>query len=152
MRRILKKIFRKLHLIDEKNSARKNVEIVPIQPHLNLIVYWKVLQVGKGPALILEAYGKEILKFDCFGKKDGHYHVAPNYGKRISFDEQTAIKQIDRTAIELKENAQFYLGKQEDERIKHLKIDQTKMATASDYAKQKMIFFLQNVSELDELI
>ena len=77
LKRILKKNLIKLKLIDQ---VRKDVEIIPIQPNLELVVYWKVLQVGRGPALILQAYGKEVLKFDCFGRDDGHFHVAPNYG------------------------------------------------------------------------
>jgi hypothetical protein len=70
--------LRKLRLLDQlKDQVRKDVEIISIQLNLELVVYWKVLRIGKGPVVTLRAYGNEVLKFDCFRKDDGHYHVAP---------------------------------------------------------------------------
>lgn len=155
MKRFLKKILVKLRILDRqsnhKESIRKDVEVIPVQPNLEFVVYWKVLEVGKGPALILKAYGKEILKFDCFGKNDGHFHAAPDYGKRIFFEEQTASAQIEQTESELKANAQFYLESQEEVRIRKIKIDQENFKTAIDVAKKKLNHFLQTIPELEEI-
>jgi hypothetical protein len=38
-------------------------------------VYWKILPIGKGPAVSLYAFGFQILRFDCFGATDGHFHL-----------------------------------------------------------------------------
>ncbi len=92
-----------------------------------------------------------MLKFDCFGRGDGHFHVRPNYGERIFFDETTAKDQIERTARELRENAQFYLNKQGEERIKNIEIDPEKMAKALAPAEEKMLHFLQTIPELEEI-
>lgn len=151
LKKILTKLFIKLGIRDQRNLIRQDVETIPVQPNVNLIVYWKVLQVGKGPALILKAHGKEVLKFDCFGRGDGHYHVAPNYAERIFFEEQTASAQIERTSKELKEKAQFYLENQKEENIRIIKIDQEKLIHAIDLAKSKMIYFLKVIPELEEL-
>lgn len=151
----MKKILRKLKLYDQQSvrreSIRKDVEIIPIQTNLELVVYWKVLRIGKGPAVILQAHKKEILKFDCFGKDDGHFHAAPNYGKRIFFEEETALDQIEQTVRELNEKGQFYLNKQEQSAIRNIEIDQEKLSKAVEQAKKKMILFVETVPELDEL-
>ena len=63
--------------------------IFKIQEDVLFQVYWKSLPIGTGPAVILKAFGQEILKFDCFGKEKGHFHVAPNYEFRIYFGEET---------------------------------------------------------------
>lgn len=155
MKSLIRKILRKLKFLGQQNSrrgrVRKDVEIIPIQPNLEFIVYWKVLRIGKGPALILKAHGKEVIKFDCFGRGDGHYHVAPNYPERIFFEEQTASAQIEWTLRELKENAQYYMENQTEEHIRTVKIDQEKLIQATDLAKTKMIYFLQVIPELEDL-
>ncbi|MCG2590043.1 hypothetical protein [Rhodohalobacter sulfatireducens] len=148
----MKKILIKLGLLDQpKGQIRKDVEIIPIQPNLELVVYWKVLRIGKGPTAILQAFGNEIIKFDCFGKNDGHYHLAPNIVERIFFEEETAFGQINKTAKELVNNSQTYLERQQEDHIRNIKIDQEKFSNAVEMAKKKMNFFLQTVPELKDL-
>lgn len=148
---ILRRLLIKIGLRKHTDHIRKDVEIIRIQPNLKLIVYWKVLHIGKGPAVILQAYNKEILKFDCFGKDEGHYHAAPDYEKRIFFEEETVPAQINRTAIELKENAQSYLKRQEDTKIQNIELDRKQILKAVDQAEKKMIFFLETIPELKDL-
>jgi hypothetical protein len=155
LKSLIRKILRKLRLLGQQNGQegriRKDVKIISIQPNLEFIVYWKVLKIGKGPALILKAHGKEVLKFDCFGRGDGHYHVAPNYAERIFFEEQTASAQIERTSKELKDKAQFYLENQKEEHIRTIKIDQEKLIHAIGLAKSQMIYFLESIPEMEDL-
>jgi hypothetical protein len=141
----------KLRLLDQQKAVRKDVEIIPVQPNLELVVYWKTLEIGKGPALILQAHGKEILKFDCFGKDDGHFHAAPEFQKKIFFEEETASGQIEHTVRELKEKAQFYLEKQGEDHIRKVKINQENLCAAVVQAKKKMLNFLEDVPELKDL-
>lgn len=150
-RKIVKWFLIKIGLKKQKGQIRKDVEIIPIQPNLELIVYWKVLRIGKGPAVILQAYGNEVLKFDCFGKNEGHYHVAPNIGERIFFEEETAFGQIKKTAKELVNNSQTHLERQKEDHIRNIKIEQEKFSKAVEMAKNKMNFFLQTIPELKDL-
>jgi len=36
------------------------------------LIYWKSLEIGTGPAVFLQAFDLEIVKFDCLGKDKGH--------------------------------------------------------------------------------
>lgn len=104
----------------ESQVIHENEVIYKVQEDVVFEVYTKSLSIGAGPAVILKAFGQEILKFDCFGKEKGHYHISPNYGFRILFVEQTVPKQIQRTIQELKVNGMRYLKMQKDPRIKEL--------------------------------
>ncbi len=55
------------HLESAAAEIRRDVEWLRVQPDVNLKVYWKVLPIGKGPAISLYAFGFQILRFDCFG-------------------------------------------------------------------------------------
>lgn len=155
VKNLAKKVLKKAGLREPRNGQKKrvrnDVEIIPIQAGLKFEVYWKILKIGKGPALILKSRGKEVMKFDCFGKDKGHYHVAPHYNFRIFFPEEKAIDQIKRTSLELRNNAQKYIALQTDERIKQIKIDKDKFDIAVQEAEEKMIYFLQTVPEFEEL-
>lgn len=121
MKKILGKILRKLGWIKPKPQPQVTHEdevIFKIQDDVFFQVYWKSFQVGTGPAVILKAFGQEVLKFDCFGKEKGHYHIAPNYDFRIYFVEDTVDQQIQRTILELRVNGLRYLKIQKDPRIK----------------------------------
>lgn len=135
----------------QKALVRRDVEIISVQPNLDLVVYWKVLRIGKGPAVVVETYGNEILKFDCFGKGEGHYHVAPNFGERIFFEKPSAMDQIDLTVMEIEENLQTHLKNQREPKINQLKVDLHNLALAVDHAKLRMVHFLETVPELKEL-
>ena len=152
LRNFVKRILIKLGLRNQiQKSVRRDIEIIPIQANLDLLVYWKVLTIGKGPAVSLKAFESEILKFDCFGVKKGHYHVAPDYSTRISFEEETTTEQIQRTCSELMENAQKYLSVQPDDRINNLKIEKDLLFQAVKKAEEKMKYFIQTIPELKDL-
>jgi len=134
-----------------RGQIRKDVTVIPVQPNLDLIVYWKVLDIGKGPAAVLKVHETEVLKFDCFGMEKGHFHVAPNYGKRIFFQDNTAIEQIERTVQELNVNAQYYLNQLEQAHIRSITIEVEKLKDSTEIAKRKMIEFLNTVPALEDL-
>ena len=125
----------------ERRFARKNVHRIDIQEYVYFNVYWKVLQIGKGPAVTLNIYNNEILKFDCFGKNDGHYHISPKYNKRIYFEEETAFQQIEKTSSELRDNIKKYLAINTDKEVREITINQQKLDNAVDKMKDKMIHF-----------
>ncbi|HKW91653.1 MAG TPA: hypothetical protein VJX92_07120 [Methylomirabilota bacterium] len=75
-------------------------------------VFWKVLDIGRGPAVSRFIRDTEVMKFDCFGEGRGHVHI--DFGRtrhltalahhRLYLGEKTVEEQIDRTIFELRMN------------------------------------------------
>lgn len=133
----------------QKNPIiRRDVSIIPIQPNMHFEVYWKVLDIGKGPAVILYAYNKEIVKFDFFGDGDGHYHIRPYASLRIYFIEKNAKDQLQRAIHELLLNAQKYLKNQPEEIIQDLKINRNRFSIAIEEMEKEILYILKNVEDV----
>lgn len=120
----------------------------PICEQLSFLVYWKVLSVGKGPAVILKAFDQEILKFDCFGEKDGHYHIAPQYDFRIYFWEKSVEDQIERTIQELQTNGLRYLKNQADPKVNSIQPSPASYSKAILEVEKLLLHFSQTVKEI----
>lgn len=151
MKRTLRKVLVKLKLIPASTSGyvqRMDLSEIPICDNLSFLVYWKILYIGKGPAVVLKAFDKEILKFDCFGEMDGHYHIAPDYNSRIYFTEKTALEQIERTVSELRINGRRYLGLQEDSNIRQIRPNPAQYDSAVDSVEKLLIHFHRNVKDI----
>ena len=88
-------------------SIRKDVVKLPLQENAYFLVYHKHLDIGFGPTVLLCVFGKEILKFDCFGKDKGHYHNLN--GDRIFFEESTVEEQITKSMQIVTENADKWI-------------------------------------------
>lgn len=152
LKRILRLFKKKNHLLNPP-KLRKDVLNIKVQEDVYFQVYWKVLEIGKGPAVILYIFSREVLKFDCFGKAKGHFHVAGyklngSTGKRIYFKEESAYEQIEWTVHELKTNHSHYLQKNKNKRIRELHIDQKDLESAIVSVRSKMIEFIENIPEL----
>ena len=132
---IYRKVFGKPRPLPIKRNDLKTFEI---EENLNLLVYWKSLEIGIGPAVILMAFDQEILKFDCFGKGKGHYHIAPHYDFRIYFVEETVTDQITRSITELRLNGLRYLKNQKDPRFKSFTLDESNYSLKLDQAEQML--------------
>jgi hypothetical protein len=148
MKKTLGKILRKLGWIKPKPQPQVTHEdevIFKIQENVIFQVYWKSFQVGTGPAVILKAFGQEILKFDCFGKEKGHYHIAPNYEFRIYFVEETVSEQIQRTIKELEINGLRYLKMQQDPRIKALDFSTSSYTEVLKLVESTLIQYHENL-------
>lgn len=127
---------------------RMDLKEIAICENLSLLVYWKILDIGKGPAVILKAFDKEILKFDCLGEKNAHYHIAPNFNLRIFFLEKTVKDQVNRSVAELKINGLKYLRLQKDLKIRAIQPNLTQYSSAIDSAEKVLIHFYQTVKEI----
>ena len=99
------------HLDLAPGEIRRDVEWIRVQPDVNLKVYWHMVPIGKGigkgPAISLYAFGFQILKFDCFGARDGHFHLflgwpSPTSEDRIWLPEPSGTAQVERAIFELK--------------------------------------------------
>lgn len=145
------KVLRKLKLTPPPVSdpvKRMDLKELAICDNLSFLVYWKILEIGKGPAVILKAFDKEILKFDCFGEKDGHYHIAPNYDFRIYFLEKTVSDQVKRTVAELKINGLKYLSLQKDPKIRALRPSFAQYNSTIDSVEKLLTHFHLTVKEI----
>ena len=133
---------------------RRDVSDIHFQKDLKLTVYWKILEIGKGPSVIFSFRNKAIIRFDCFGKGDGHYHVYPDYN-RIWFSEESALEQVHLTKAELKHSAQKYLDKYientDQAGHKQVRIDNSSFQTALNEMETMMIAFLNDIEELEGL-
>ena len=137
-------------------GIRRDVEWIGVQPDVDLEVYWKVLPIGKGPAISLYAFGFQILKFDCFGATDGHFHLflgwpSPTSEDRIWLPEPNATAQVERAIFELRRNAPYYLQRHADERVRRLRLESEAWSTACTRARDKMLHFLRSVPELADV-
>ena len=134
-------------------GIRRDVEWIRVQPDVDLEVYWKVLPIGKGPAISLYAFGFQILRFDCFGARDGHFHLllgwpSPTSEDRIWLPEANATAQVERTVFELTKNVTYYLQRHNDERVRSLHLEPARWSAACTQARDKMLYFLSSVPEL----
>ena len=153
---ILRKVKRKvLNQPSIKSNShppiRRDLERIQIVPNLALLVYWKELKIGKGPAAVLEAFGSEIMKFDCFGKDKGHFHVKPHYDFRIFFVEETIEEQILRSRKEILTNFKRYLSMQSEDNIRHFVVSQEALETSTLTMEKKMKFFAHHIPELADV-
>jgi len=124
--------------------SRNDLVTYDIQDHVKLNVYWKTPVNGNGPALTLSVYDLEVLRFDCFGKGDGHFHI--HFGRdfgaqqnRIFLPETTHEAQIDRSFFELRKNLYYYLQRNRDRRIRNVKIDTDNMEHVLVPIHEKMV-------------
>lgn len=90
------------------------------------------------------------MKFDCFGKDKGHYHISPKYNFRIFFIENTRKSQIKRSINELKTNTQNYLKHHPDQRFNQLVLSTSAFYDSLDRAEQQLIAFVETIVEFQE--
>ena len=134
-------------------NIRKDIVDIIIQDGVFLEVYWKILEIGKGPAVTLVVYDYEILRFDCFGKEKGHYHIMlreyeNKSEQRIYFPEKTVEEQIDRTVFEITGNLYYYIHRNPIRKVRNMKISEDRLWEAARQAKIKMYEYYKNVPEL----
>ena len=140
-------------------SARKDVLRYAIQPGAYLEVFWKVLEIGRGPAVSLYVHGEEVLKIDCFGAGKGHYHLnarqwrrkLPGIVQRIYLPETTVEAQIDRAVFELQHNALVYLQQNDDPRIHQVVLDTALLREATERMRMTMLEHMRKVPQADSL-
>jgi hypothetical protein len=137
-------------------ETRRDVEWIAVQPDVDLKVYWKTLAIGKGPAVSLYVFEFQVLRFDCFGASDGHYHLflgwpSPTSEDRIWFPEPNATAQVERTMFELTKNVTYYLQRHNDERVRSLRLESEAWSTACTRVRDKMLHFLSSVPELADV-
>ena len=146
----------KLGHINKKFPGRNHVVRYEVQPDVHVDVFWKAMPKWKGPGMSLFIYGEEVLRFDCFGNANGHYHVdfhAPwaTINNKLFFFESAVESQIERTLYELKTNLGFYLQRNPNRKVRNIEIDQEKLHGVCEKIRGSMYHLLDTVPELQEL-
>ncbi|MEL7345981.1 MAG: hypothetical protein AAFN59_14185 [Pseudomonadota bacterium] len=137
----------------ERYPDRRDVQFIEIASNVRLDVYWKVLKIGRGPALTLNVGTSEAVKFDIFGPGEGHYHeyIAAKYPtkeRRIFFFEQDRETQIERAIFELTHNLRYYLQAHRDKAVRDTHIEPDAIRAGCDRAREIMHGFLRDIPEL----
>lgn len=117
----------------------------------SLQLYWKVLKTGRGPAVFLQVNGYEVVRFDCFGASDGHYHVRTMEWRRravqrLEMPEKTREDQIERALFEVEHNARWYLDRHPLSRVRNTKIDPRRLAAAVAEARETLACYAAKVA------
>jgi len=124
------------------------------QAHLD--VYWKDVRAGKGPSLILNILGEEVLRFDFFGGR-GHYHAIvlefqPKSESRLFLPELTVEEQIDRAIFELNRNLDWYLQRHPLAKIRKIKLDKSQLKQATEQAQAQLIAYIGKAEQLEQTL
>jgi len=102
-------------------QVRKDEYKIKIDKNIYFNVFHKKLDIGFGPAVSLYIHNIEFLKFDCFGKNLGHYHIFNGINnERIYFSEITVEEQINKILFELTNNINTFLLSSNNKKIKSL--------------------------------
>lgn len=124
-------------------SIRKEQVKFNLSDHVYLQVYWKIYGIGKGPALIFNAFEEEAIRFDFYGVT-GHFHItvtefAPHSPTLLWLKEKTVIEQIDRAIFELENNLYWYLSRHPLKKVRNLKVNKVILKEALTKAKRQLL-------------
>ena len=122
--------------LDHASPHRKDCKVIKTQDGVEVHVFWKQVGAGSGPSCSVFVLGHELMKFDCFGDTDGHYHIAlPSRAGStcnvLRFDVATVEEQIDRAVFEVANNLVFYCERCVHPSVRKFKIDQSTVAGAA---------------------
>jgi hypothetical protein len=119
-------------------------------------VFWKVLDIGRGPAVSLFIRDTEVMKFDCFGEGRGHVHI--DFGRtghlkalahhRLYLGEKAVEEQIERTIFELRMNLPYYLERHGDARIRAFQPTTERLHEVTAKVREAMLTYAETVAGL----
>ena len=129
-----------------RSHDHRDATFLMLTPEIVFETCWKDVEAGRGPALIVWVDDCRILKFDCFGKGRGHYHVSsrglslqPVSRDRLYLPEETIEAQIERVAFELKTNLAYYLAHAPSRRARRARIPERVLAQGVEEARSSML-------------
>lgn len=133
---------------------RRDVDRIEVTDEVVIDVFWKILPIGRGPALSLYVLGHEVLKFDCFGAGEGHFHaefVLPDRAveNRIFLGEPTVAAQIDRTLYELEHNVGYYLQRHPNADVRACRFPEAAVAKLVPGLRERMLEYQRRVQAAD---
>lgn len=130
-----------------------------VQPGIDLVTFWLDERIGgggTGVGVSLYCDGREVLRFDCFAGRLGHYHIAPFTPwklriRRLEFLGQTVHEQIEEALFHLLHNSHFYLQLNARGSLRRLRIDRSAMERACADARRCLLAYLETAPVLRPL-
>jgi len=124
----------------------------PVQEGIVVEAYWRDDRAGRGPAASVYAHDQEVLRLDCFGGDQAHFHVnLTQAAVRWYYPPCTVAENIERAAFDLATNLRFCLRHNRDPEIRALRPDAARMAAVSAEVRAHLLSLLAARGEADAL-
>lgn len=112
---------------------------VSVTEEIDMEVYWLVFNNQAGPAASVYAFGDELMRFDCFGRENGHFHLNMRQSKlypgggsaRIYLSMGSVDDQIREAGFWLSHNLKYATTTNRSSRIRSLVVDAEALADAA---------------------
>lgn len=142
-----------------RRKARQDWLEHPVQPGVDVVSFWLDQTIGgggTGVGFALFCQGSEVLRFDCFGGRLGHFHVTPFTPwkmriRRLEFHGRTVHEQIDEALFHLRRNHRFFLQLNPRSSLRALRIDGPALERACESARAAAMGYLAQAPVLRAL-
>lgn len=134
-------------------SSTTDRRALTVQQGVRLEIYWhprRIGGLGRGPSASLLVLGDEVLRFDCFGGRGGHYHINPRQiaiksrePPRLYFPTGSHEDHIERAAFELARNAQAAIAMNRDPHVRRIRLGGANLSTAAKDMRREMRALLE---------
>lgn len=113
---------------------------VRITEEIDMEVYWLMVNKEAGPAASIYAFGDELMRFDCFGNENGHFHINMRQSKlypsggsaRIYLSKEGYAEQVREAGFWLSHNLKYCLTTNRSSRVRSLVVDAHTLADAAE--------------------
>jgi len=142
--------------LHKSRPDRQDVARTEVTEDVVIDVFWKILPIGRGPALSLYVLGHEVLKFDCFGRDEGHFHaefILPEGAaeNRIFMGEPTVAGQIDRTLYELERNVSYFLERHPHADVRRFRFPTDPVTRLLPSLRERMLKYQRRVQAFESV-
>jgi hypothetical protein len=134
--------------------ARQEIVCYRIQPGLYLDIFWKILPIGKEPALSIFLHEQELLRFDCFGGGKGHYHLLfcdSGFSYRHRLSGETVSAQIDAIFLNLNDYLSLHIHHHTNPKLRDFSINTERLNMVCAQARLQMHDYVNEVPQLEDL-
>lgn len=138
-----------------RNIVRQDWAVHTISPEIDIVSFRLDQEIGgggSGPCVSLYCHGWEVLRFDCFGEEQGHFHITPFTpwslrSRRVEFRERTMEDQIERALFELEHNLEFYLSLNARWKVRRIRVNAQALARGCAQARIRLYEHVDKFSQ-----
>lgn len=125
-------------------------KVIDIQDHVWVEVYWNKRpeggEVGPGPTASVYVFEEEVLRLDCFGGRQGHFHINPRQvllaeraPARLCFPEGSYQDNFAEAAFQLENNLPAMLTMNRIGVVRSVKLDDARLARTAELVHEIML-------------